>query len=95
MGSLTPGKDADILMIRTDDINLYPSNNAVGTVAQAAERSNVDTVIIGGRVRKHRGKVPDLNMSRLRAMVEESRGPPFTAAGYHPNIFAELLPKLS
>jgi hypothetical protein len=41
IGSLTPGKDADILMIRTDDINLYPSNNAVGTVVQAAERSNV------------------------------------------------------
>ena len=46
-------------MIQTDDTNLYPSNNAVGTVVQAAERSNVDTVIIGGRVRKHRGQVVD------------------------------------
>jgi hypothetical protein len=34
-------------------------------------------------------------MSGLRAMVEESRSHLFTAAGYHPDIFAELLPKLS
>jgi 5-methylthioadenosine/S-adenosylhomocysteine deaminase len=95
IGSLTPGKEADILMIRTDDINLYPSNNAVGTVVQAAERSNVDIVIIAGRVRKYRGKVADLDTSGLRAMVEESRSHLFTAAGYHPDIFAELLPKLS
>jgi cytosine/adenosine deaminase-related metal-dependent hydrolase len=51
VGSLAPGKDADLLMIRSDDINLYPSNNALGTVVQAAESSNIDTVIIGGRVR--------------------------------------------
>jgi cytosine/adenosine deaminase-related metal-dependent hydrolase len=95
IGSLTPGKEADMLVIRADDINLYPSNNAIGTVVQAAERSNVDTVIIGGRVRKYRGKVADLDMSRLKAMVEESRSHLFTAVGYRPDIFAELLPKLS
>jgi 5-methylthioadenosine/S-adenosylhomocysteine deaminase len=95
IGSLTPGKEADILVIRTDDINLYPSNNAIGTVVQAAERSNIDTVIIGGRVRKAGGKVVGLDMRRLKIMVEESRNHLFTAAGYKPDIFAELLPKLS
>ena len=95
IGSLTPGKEADLLMIRTDDINLYPSNNAIGTVVQAAERSNVDTVIIGGRVRKYRGRVVGLDMVSLRAMIDESRSHLFTAVGYRPDIFAELLPKLS
>jgi 5-methylthioadenosine/S-adenosylhomocysteine deaminase len=94
IGSLTPGKEADLIMIRTDDINLYPSNNAIGTVVQAAERSNVDTVIIGGRVRKYRGKVVGLDMKRLKTVVEESRGHLFKAVGYQPDIFAELLPKL-
>jgi imidazolonepropionase-like amidohydrolase len=28
VGSLAPGKEADLLMIRADDINLYPSNDA-------------------------------------------------------------------
>lgn len=94
IGSLAPGKEADLIVIRADDINLYPSNNAIGTVVQAAERSNVDTVIIGGRVRKFRGKVVGLDMKRLKAMVEESRGHLFAAVGYRPDVFAELLPKL-
>jgi 5-methylthioadenosine/S-adenosylhomocysteine deaminase len=95
VGSLAPGKEADLLMIRADDINLYPSNNALGTVVQAADRSNIDTVIIGGRVRKYQGRVVDLDMRRLKTMVEESRAHLFAAAGYRPDIFAELLPKLS
>jgi cytosine/adenosine deaminase-related metal-dependent hydrolase len=95
IGSLAPGKEADLIVIRTDDINLYPSNNAVGTVVQAAERSNVDTVIIGGRVRKYRGRVVGLDMVGLRAMIDESRSHLFAAVGYKPDIFAELLPKLS
>ena len=94
IGSLAPGKEADLLLIRADDINLYPSNNAVGTVVQAAERSNIDTVIIGGRVRKYRGQVVGLDVVRLKAMVEESRGHLFSAVGYRPDVFAELLPKL-
>ena len=95
IGSLAPGKEADLLIIRADDINLYPSNNAVGTVVQAAERSNVDTVIIGGRIRKYQGKVVGLDMARLKAMTEESLSHLFTAVGYKPDVFAELLPKLT
>jgi 5-methylthioadenosine/S-adenosylhomocysteine deaminase len=94
IGSLAPGKEADLLMIRADDVNLYPSNNAVGTVVQAAERSNIDTVIIGGRERKYRGEVVGLDMKRVKAMVEESRSHLFAAVGYRPDVFAELLPKL-
>ena len=52
-------------------------------------------MIIGGRVRKYRGKVVALDMKRLKAMVEESRGHLFAATGYRRDIFAELLPKLS
>jgi 5-methylthioadenosine/S-adenosylhomocysteine deaminase len=95
IGSLTVGKQADIVMIRSDDPNLYPSNNALGTVVQAADRGNVDTVIIGGRIRKYRGKVVGLDMNKVKAMVDESLNHLFTSAGYHPDIFAELLPKLS
>ena len=95
IGSLAPGKEADLLMIRTDDINLYPSNNAVGTVVQAAERSNVDTVIIGGRVRKYRGKVVGLDMKRLKAMVEEVAQPPVhgsrLSAGHFRRAVAEAV----
>jgi 5-methylthioadenosine/S-adenosylhomocysteine deaminase len=95
IGSLTPGKQADVVVIRTDDTNIYPPNNALGVVVQAADRGNIDTVIIGGRVRKYRGKVVGLDMGKLKGMIDESRTHLFTAAGYKPDIFAELLPKLS
>jgi 5-methylthioadenosine/S-adenosylhomocysteine deaminase len=94
IGSLAPGKAADLVLIRSDDINLYPSNNAVGTVVQAADRSNVDTVIVGGRVRKFGGKLAGLDMAKLKHMVDESRAYLFAKVGYKEDLFAEKLPKL-
>jgi len=87
-GSLTPGKEADIVLIRTDDINLYPSNHALGTVVLAADARNIDTVIIGGKVRKLRGKMVGVNMDRFRQLADESRQYLFMKAGYKLNIFS-------
>jgi cytosine/adenosine deaminase-related metal-dependent hydrolase len=87
-GSLTPGKEADIVMIRSDDINLYPSNHAIGSVVAAADVRNIDTVIIGGRVRKLRGKMTGVNMDKFRQMADESRQYLFMKAGYKLNVFS-------
>jgi 5-methylthioadenosine/S-adenosylhomocysteine deaminase len=87
-GSLSPGKQADIVMIRTDDINLYPSNNAVGTVVAAADIKNVDTVIIGGVIRKAGGKMTGVNWPLLRTQIDESRNYLFQKAGYKLDIFS-------
>ena len=87
-GTLTPGKEADIVMIRTDDINLYPSNHAIGTVVHAADTRNVDTVIVGGRVRKLRGRMVGVNMDKFRQLADESRDYLFTKAGYKLDIFS-------
>jgi cytosine/adenosine deaminase-related metal-dependent hydrolase len=94
IGSISPGKEADIVLIRTDDINLYPSNNAIGTVVQAADRSNIDTVIIGGRIRKQNGKLVGLDMNRVKRLTDESRSYLFSKVGYKEDLFAEKLPKL-
>ena len=87
-GTLTPGKEADIVMIRTNDINLYPSNNAIGTVVLAADIRNIDTVIIGGQFRKFRGTLVGVNMEKFREMVDESREYLFAKAGYKLDIFS-------
>jgi cytosine/adenosine deaminase-related metal-dependent hydrolase len=89
VGSLVPGKQADLILINAQDINLYPSGNAFGTVVHAAERSNVDTVMIGGRIVKRGGKVLGVDGESLRAAIDESREHLFAAAGYQPDIFAE------
>lgn len=89
IGSLTVGKQADIVLIRTNELNLYPVHNAIGTVVHAAERSNIDTVIIGGRIRKRDGVVLGLDQAKLRALIDESCRHLFNAAGYAPDLFAE------
>jgi len=87
-GTLTPGKEADIVMLRTDDINLYPSNHAIGTVVAAADVRNIDTVIIGGKVRKFRSKLVGVNMEKFRQLADESRNYLFGKAGYKLDIFS-------
>ena len=89
IGTLMPGKEADIVLIRTDGLDLYPANNAFGTVVAAATSRDVETVIIGGAIRKLRGTVVGADMPRLRADIDESRTYLFQKAGYTPNMFAE------
>lgn len=87
-GSLTPGKQADIIMIRTQDINLFPSNNAVGTIVQAADRSNVDTVMVAGQVRKSGGTLIGYDLPKLKREIDASLEHLFKAVGYTRDIFA-------
>jgi len=88
-GSLIPGKEADIVLLKADDLNIYPSLNAVGSVVHAADRSNVDTVIIGGRIMKAGGKLLGIDQEQLKALVNESIEYLFNAEGYQLDVFAE------
>jgi 5-methylthioadenosine/S-adenosylhomocysteine deaminase len=73
IGSLTPGKQADIVVIRAEDINNLPLNNAVGTVVQGTDTRNVDTVFVGGQVRKWCGELVGVDINRVRRLAYESR----------------------
>lgn len=88
IGTLTPGKEADIVLIRTDDMNTWPVGNAIGAVVSFANVGNVDTVIVGGEVRKWRGKLVGVNMSKLRRLVLESRTYLLGKLGLVPNVVA-------
>jgi cytosine/adenosine deaminase-related metal-dependent hydrolase len=87
IGSLTPGKEADILLLRADALNVAPLNNVPGAVVTMMERSNVDTVIVAGRIRKWRGALVNVNWAHLRATLEASRDYIFQAAGIERALF--------
>lgn len=57
IGSLTPGKKADIVILRRNAMNLAPALNPVDTVVMYAHPDNVDTVMVDGRIVKRNGKV--------------------------------------
>jgi 5-methylthioadenosine/S-adenosylhomocysteine deaminase len=94
IGSLTPGKQADLIMIRTNDISLFPSNNAAGTVVQAAERRQVDAVMVAGRFRKRDGRLLDVDLESVRRAAEASLSHIFRAGGYDPDCLEARFPQL-
>jgi 5-methylthioadenosine/S-adenosylhomocysteine deaminase len=94
VGSLTPGKQADLIMIRTDGIAMFPSHNAVGNVVHMANRSDVRTVMIAGRLRKHEGQLVNVDLASVRRAAEASREYLFGAAGYEPDAFEDAFPHL-
>jgi 5-methylthioadenosine/S-adenosylhomocysteine deaminase len=64
-GSITVGKRADIILIRGNDINIAPVANAETAVVQAATPSNVDTVLVDGRIVKRGGKLVAYDVERI------------------------------
>jgi len=90
-GTLTPGKQADIIMLRTNGVAVFPVTNAIGTIVQAVERSDVDTVMVAGRIRKRSGKLIGVDIEKLTAEVIASRDYLLEASGYPTNPFGTSL----
>ena len=73
IGTLTPGKDADIVLLRHDRINVTPLNNAYGSAVLGMDTSNVDTVFIAGKMVKQNGELVGVDLARVNRMARESR----------------------
>ncbi len=86
-GSLTPGKEADIILLNAEAINVAPLNQVPGAVVSLMDRTNVETVIVAGKVRKWKGQLLDVDLPSLRRQLEASRDHIFAAAGIPQNLF--------
>jgi len=72
-GSITPGKDADLVLIRTDMLNTMPVIDPVGTIVNHANVSNVDSVYVRGKAVKLNGSMLHTDMNRLLRLNETAR----------------------
>ena len=72
-GSLTPGKEADIILLDATALNVAPLNHAPGAVVTLMDRSNVSTVLCAGQIKKWRGDIVGYEVPKLRAELEASR----------------------
>lgn len=86
-GTLAPGKQADIIMVRTQGVAVFPVSNAIGTIVQAVERADVDTVMVAGQLRKRAGRLLGIDLARLNAEVTASRDYLIEASGYRNALF--------
>jgi 5-methylthioadenosine/S-adenosylhomocysteine deaminase len=93
VGSLTPGKEADIILLRTDDINVFPLNNAPGAVVTLMDTSNVDTVFIAGKIMMWKGRLVGVDFKRLRRLADRARDGILSRANYRPNLLNTCCPR--
>lgn len=87
VGTLTPGRQADIIMVRTQGVAVFPVSNAIGTIVQAVERADVDTVMVAGELRKRAGRLLGVDLAKLNAEVTASRDYLIQASGYRNALF--------
>ncbi|MEU6261475.1 amidohydrolase family protein [Streptomyces sp. NPDC047043] len=85
-GTLTPGKQADLVLLRTDLLNTMPLNNAAGAIVTAMDTSNVDTVFIAGKVVKRGGKMAGFDLPELGRRATASRDHLVRTLGWTPSV---------
>jgi cytosine/adenosine deaminase-related metal-dependent hydrolase len=94
IGSLEPGKKADVVLIKNDASPvMFPMLNPYGHVAFQAQRGDVHTVVVNGRVVKHEHRLLDVDLPAVRHKVEQTvehlkaaLGPEAWLQGMNPEI---------
>ena len=82
VGSLTPSKKADVILLRATDLNLVPASDLVASVVGSAHAGNVDSVFVGGRRLVADGLPIGFDLGGVRDDLNEARDRMFAYAGY-------------
>jgi 5-methylthioadenosine/S-adenosylhomocysteine deaminase len=67
VGSLTPGKRADLILVRTTDLNMAPLTVPIRMIVQSAQPANVDLVMVDGHVLKRDGRLTTIDAAKVMA----------------------------
>jgi cytosine/adenosine deaminase-related metal-dependent hydrolase len=73
VGTLTPGKEADIVVLDARNINLWPMNNVPGTIVTMMNPRHVRDVLIAGKIVYWKGKLVGWNVDLLCRQIERAR----------------------
>jgi cytosine/adenosine deaminase-related metal-dependent hydrolase len=74
IGSLAPGKQADLVLIRADDLNMQPVHDPVNAVVMQASLANIDSVMVAGQWKKRHGRLLGVDLApRLAALQASGR----------------------
>ena len=87
IGSITPGKEADLIFLATDRINTVPLNNVPGAIVTLMDTSNVEHVLIAGKLMKWRGQLVGVDVKRLRQQAQSACDGLFARAKYKRDLF--------
>lgn len=71
IGSIEVGKKADMILIDTDKSHLYPRHNIISALAYSTQGSDVDTVIVDGKILMENRELKTLDVEKIKYMVEK------------------------
>ncbi|MBB6122962.1 cytosine/adenosine deaminase-related metal-dependent hydrolase [Sphingobium subterraneum] len=80
VGSVTVGKSADLIILRTDTVGMMPLNYPIGALIEAGNPSLVDMVMVAGNVVKRDGRLIGVDLPTLRSRVSQARDDLFRRA---------------
>jgi cytosine/adenosine deaminase-related metal-dependent hydrolase len=86
IGRLTPGMEADIVVVDTNALGMFPLNNPVGTLVYGTRASDVRDVFVRGELVKKNGSLVGVNVPRLRVMAEAARDRILQGTGFEPGF---------
>jgi 5-methylthioadenosine/S-adenosylhomocysteine deaminase len=86
VGSIKPGKEADIVVLNAGRLNVWPLNNAAGCIVNLMNPMNVDTVFIAGKLRKFQGALVEVNEARVKGLVTKARDNVIRRANFQSNL---------
>jgi cytosine/adenosine deaminase-related metal-dependent hydrolase len=72
IGSLAPGKQADLVLVRADALNMQPVHDPVSSVVFQASLANIDSVMVAGEWKKRDGRLVDVDLARPLAELAAS-----------------------
>ena len=73
VGSLTPGKRADLILLRTNDLNTAPFYDPSLLIVQSAQPYNVDTVVVDGRILKRNRQLTSIDVAQVVREASEAQ----------------------
>jgi 5-methylthioadenosine/S-adenosylhomocysteine deaminase len=73
VGTLAPGKEADIIVLDARSINTWPMNNVPGTIVTMMNPRHVRDVLIAGKVVYWRGSLVGWDIGQLLRQIEQAR----------------------
>lgn len=88
-GSLRPGKQADLVVLSADALNLTPLNRARDAVVLQAHAGNVESVMVRGRWVKLQGALVDVDVASVRRRVVAARDAVLARVGGAAALLAE------
>ncbi len=89
VGSLTPGKQGDVVLLKVDAINTAPVVDPIGSVVIFSDTSNVDSVFVAGTAVKRNGQLVGHDLNGVFRKLDESRNHILGEGGLLPDWAAE------